>query len=182
MAGPSNTSDCALVAVLPGRLRVGFRGIQQKLLEDTWELISAVREPTHFTIANFRVADDDLCAFMGSLRNVVKQFSEPYNGLYCNFSGSVTQDKRLGARLAGGSQDIDALYEQLHVNLKRFIRTKDSTMVPHVVLFGHVSESFEPVVAGFDNVFMGGGVLHQFELRRKSSCINDNGIISIFTI
>ena len=178
----SNTSNYALVAVLPGRLRVGLRNIQQELLEESWELISSVREPCDFAIANFRVSDDDLFAFMGSLRNVVKQFSEPYNGLYCNFRGFITRNKRFGARLAGGSGDIEGLYEQLHVNLESFMGAKDSATVPHVVLFGHISESFEPVVAKFDNVYMGGGVLHQFELRRMASCISDNGIISIFTI
>ena len=131
---------------------------------------------------NFRVADDDLFAFMGSLRHVVKQFSEPYNGLYCNFRGFITRNKRFGARLAGGLGDIEALYEQLRVNLESFMGAKDSATVPHVVLFGHISESFEPVVAKFDNVYMAGGVLHQFELRRMASCISDNGIISIFTI
>ena len=162
----SNTGNYALVAVLPGRLRVGLKNIQQELLEESWELISSVREPCDFAIANFRVSDDDLFVFMGSLRNVVKQFSEPYNGLYCNFRGFIAQNKCFGARLARGSGDIEGLYEQLPVNLERFMGTKDSATVPHVVLFGHISESFEPVVAKFDNVYMGGGVLYQFELRR----------------
>ena len=182
MAGSSNTCDYTLVAVLPGRLRVSLRSTQQQLLEEAWQFISSVREPCEFAVSNFRVSDDELSGFIGLLRHVIKTFSRSYNGLYCNFRGLITHDRRLGARLAGGSQDIAILNEHLRSHLERFMGPVDATVLPHVVLFGHIPEDLALVAANFNDHFMGGGVFHQFELRRRSSCINDKGVVSVYTI
>jgi len=186
MAVSSSKTEYVLLAQLPGRLRVSLRDGQQQMLANHWELVSTVREPCLFLIARFLVPDGEFLVFRNLLRNLIGSFSQLYNGLYCSLEGVSTFNNCLGARLAGGVCDIEDLRKLLKNGMEKYMYLKDHDLVPHVVLFDQVAEVnsgyVNSIVQSYHDMFFGGGVIHQFELKRVVPQVDQNDVLSVYVI